>query len=323
MKGISVVVCCYNSVARIGETLMYLSNQKVPADVAWEIVLVDNASTDHTADFAREHWTTTQAPSEVLRIVSEPQPGLSFAKDKGASAAKYDYLVFCDDDNWLDPEYLANAYAILESDPKIGAAGGQSYAVSDVELPAWFEASKAGYAIGKQGEQTGDVTDRGYLWGAGVVTRKELYQKTITKQYPSLLTGRKGNEVSAGEDAEYCLRLILQGYRLYYSEALKFAHFIHSGRLTEDYLRRLQAGFEVSYEKLGKYFEAIEYKNNPPEKRSKLINGAIKITVINLFKRIKMQDWQKKVLFYYLGLNLHADTDLKTVKHFYNLGAKS
>ena len=55
MKGISVVVCCYNSIARIGETLTYLSNQKVPADVAWEIVLVDNASTDRTADFAREH----------------------------------------------------------------------------------------------------------------------------------------------------------------------------------------------------------------------------------------------------------------------------
>ena len=54
--GVSVIVCCYNSAERLPETLKYLSMQNVPENMPWEIIIVDNNSTDSTNDVAMEIW---------------------------------------------------------------------------------------------------------------------------------------------------------------------------------------------------------------------------------------------------------------------------
>src|SRR6478736_4840376 len=93
-KGVSVVVCCYNSVQRLSQTLEHLSRQEVPAHIPWEVIIVDNNSTDGTADFAANCWKKLHC-NISFRVVQELQPGLSAARRKGFLSAFYDLIIFC------------------------------------------------------------------------------------------------------------------------------------------------------------------------------------------------------------------------------------
>ena len=92
----SVIVCCYNSAPRLRETLLHLAQQEVTEGFNWEVVLVDNNSTDGTAEVAQSLWAKYGNPVP-LRIVKEHTPGLSYARKKGVEESKGELLVFCDD----------------------------------------------------------------------------------------------------------------------------------------------------------------------------------------------------------------------------------
>ena len=74
---ISAIICCYNSVSRIEKTLSALAAQNFPESIQAEAILVDNCSTDGTAELARSVWRRTDMP---LRIVAESRAGLCFAR---------------------------------------------------------------------------------------------------------------------------------------------------------------------------------------------------------------------------------------------------
>ncbi len=56
MIGVSVIICCYNSSSRIIPTLQNLVKQRVPNHIPWEVIVVNNASTDNTGEVAKETW---------------------------------------------------------------------------------------------------------------------------------------------------------------------------------------------------------------------------------------------------------------------------
>jgi len=258
-NGISVIICCYNSSARLQITLKHLALQQLPIDLQWEVIIVNNASKDNTIIVAKEEWRKYNLKQVGFKIIEQPLPGLSNARMKGVEEANYKYIVFCDDDNWLDSKYLTIAYNIMESNHNIGVLGGQGEAVSDIEFPYWFDEFMEGYAVGKQGLITGDITYRRYLWGAGMVTRRELFLKAFPTKYPSLLTDRKGNQLSSGGDSEFAMRLIMLGYKLFYDERLIFKHFMPKERLTESYRDRLFEGFKNSQLVLNEYKNQLNY----------------------------------------------------------------
>lgn len=258
-QGISVVVCTYNGGAKIKETLAHLAKQIVPKNIGWEVLFIDNSSTDNSAAIALETWKEQQIDTP-LHIHVENTPGKLFALQKGLSLVKYKYFIICDDDNWLDPTYVATVFNILESNPKIGAVGGQAIAVteSSVPLPDWFKAHQSGYAVGEQGLVSGDVTfTTKHLWGAGLGSRTSLYLD-IYKELPSLLLNRGDQSILSTEDTEYCLRLVLKGYKLFYDSSLTLQHYISKGRLTLAYKDKLFKNFDNAYTVMGKYYLAIK-----------------------------------------------------------------
>lgn len=239
INGISVIICCYNSSKRIVPTLEYLLKQDFT--MPWEVVLVDNASNDDTSLVAQQIWDT-ESLTIPLRIAFEQQSGLSYARKKGLNESKYELIVFCDDDNWLASDYLSNAFRIFDANKNIGICGGLGSPEFEISPPFWFKDIKSGYALGPQGDSEGEVA-RSWVYGAGMVVRKELLFQIEDIGLKSNITGRKGNELSSGEDVEICLLISLLGYDIWYSPQLKFQHFIPKARLSDDYLFRLYKGF--------------------------------------------------------------------------------
>jgi glycosyltransferase involved in cell wall biosynthesis len=248
MQGISVIVCCYNSVDLLLPTLEHLAKQQVSEGIKWEVVLVDNASTDGTAAFARSEWDKYNIANE-LRIVYEAKPGLINARIKGTNEAKYNVLVSCDDDNWLDCDYVENAHRVMYSNERIGICGGLGTAVYETgERPAWLsDYVERGYALGAQADIIeGPVAkDRFYIHGAGMVIRKSVINKIYHDLNHSnlLLSGRKGKTLAAGDDTAISFFVLMMGYELWYSADLKFKHFLAAKRLTKDYALRMYEGF--------------------------------------------------------------------------------
>lgn len=111
---ISIIVAVYNGEKYLEEALQSALSQ---TRAAAEIIVVDDGSSDRSAEIARACGTT---------VISQANAGLSAARNTGFKASRGDYLVFLDDDDRLLPDTLAINAALLDSDPRLGFVGGRS-----------------------------------------------------------------------------------------------------------------------------------------------------------------------------------------------------
>lgn len=268
IKGVTVIICTLNGSDRLTETLNHVARQSNPNKISWEVILADNGSSDNSIALTQALWNDYGQVNVPLTVVIESTPGKLYALQKAIACAKYEYLIICDDDNWLDSDYMNLAYETLECMPDVAALGGHGLPVtSGVPLPGWFKDYCSAYAVGAQARQTGFLPPRDLLWGAGLTTRKEVYQKLYAK-FPSFLEEHMNKNVLSAEDTEYCMRLILKGYKLYYNSSMRYQHFIPDHKLTLDYRdNRLMAGFKEANKVLAMYYAAmralIKTKNRP------------------------------------------------------------
>lgn len=295
--GVSVVVCCHNSAERLPETLSCIAGQHLEDQVPWEVIVVDNASTDDTTRVAQDSWPKNS--TIPLRVFHEPQLGLSYARQRGLTEARYGIVSFVDDDNWVCPEWVKTAAEIMSQHPEIGACGGSNEAVCEVVPPFWFKNYQTIYGIGPQGQETGDVTTtRGLLYGAGLTIRRSAWSHLVSNGFRPQLVGRTGAMLLAGEDAELCLALRLAGWRLWYEPRLRLSHFLPVHRLKWDYLRRLYRGSGASSIGNIPYYFAMK------QKRTGLINYLRQLReswlwqVLVVLIRLLSYPWKLFILFY-------------------------
>lgn len=245
--GISFLICTFNGASRIAETLTCLAQQAIVPGCAWEVILVDNASTDNTAEQARLCWQQLGTPAK-LHTLYEARPGKNFALEQGFQQARYRYVCTVDDDNRLAADYMRVGVAILETNPQVGLLGGRNTASFEINPPTWFAEFQRLYAVGEQisdgANQALPLPDgsvgRNVLWGAGMFVRATLWQELGKYNFQSLFAGRQGTQnLTAGEDDELCYAAQMLGYEIWYSSKLHLRHHMAAGRLTETYRNRL------------------------------------------------------------------------------------
>ena len=217
---------------------------------------MNNRSTDNTVETAVKLFESLASEKPHFKIVHESTQGLSTAREKGLNEAHYDYVLFCDDDNWLDENYLSIALNIMQSNPRIGALGGTGSPVFEDKEPPYFWVNQYHVlAVGQQSKIDGDITDeRGVLYGAGMIVNKAAYKDLKEKfKFKFLLTDRAGNNVLSSGDHELCLSLKKIGFRIFYAKSLQFKHYIAANKTTIRYYKKLFLGFGKAYAMLQVY----------------------------------------------------------------------
>jgi len=258
INGISLILCCHNSAKRLPETLKHIAAQRFIKYLAWEVIIINNNSTDSTDQTAQDVWKTLKSPAP-LTVFKETKPGLSYAREKGIQVAKYDILLWCDDDNWLCNTYVETAYEVMNANPSIGALGGWCEAAFEIEKPEWFDAQAKYFAVSKQGRQSGEITNKkGCVYGAGMVLRKSHWLQLKEQGFKHLLTDRVGKQLSSGGDTEYCYALRLIGYKIWYDERLYFQHFMTSQRLSLNYVSSIRRAMLASNFTLWPYLDILK-----------------------------------------------------------------
>lgn len=255
--GVSISICSHNSEQVIEKTLLYLSRQQVSSGRKWEILLIDNRSTDLTLKKVKVLMAKNPILKSKIRIVKENRLGISYARLRALISSKYEVISFIDDDNWVTPSWIEKVATIMERYTKVAVCGGQNKSPRLQRKPSWFEKYKECYAIGRQASKTGDITkERGFVWGAGMSIRKKAWEEINKKGFKFFLTGRVGITRSAGEDSELCFALRLAGWKIWYEDKLILTHDIDQSRLNWTELRKMFRGFGVGRAGHDPYFFA-------------------------------------------------------------------
>lgn len=285
-NGISVIICCYNSSPRLKATLEHLAAQTGVENLQWEIVLVDNNSSDDTKEVATTFWSTTCNPAP-LRIVIEKNAGLTYARSAGIRAAKHDIIIFCDDDNWLHSHYLSNTQSIFCSDKQIGMVGPTGIeAVYEAEKPSWLNGHEGVLCVFDT-HQSEIVVQKGKtkivrIAGAGMGVKKEIllhYLDDLEKNAKRMVLDRSPNQMLSGGDDDINIVALNLGYKLVLTDKLKLKHFIPAFKLKKDYILRLHEGMAYSMVLLT-HFHGPE--NSRPHDWN--IGGLIKYMLVNAIK---------------------------------------
>ena len=231
MKEIAVVICCHNAEQRIAETIRFLALQKMPNGVEWEVIVVDNASQDNTASIATIAWQKYYRGVDAhFKIVNEPKTGLAFARLTGVVSADAEIIIFCDDDNHLSDDYLVEARLLLDKYAEVGIIGGWAKPRFSVDTEPWLEDLHPALAIGPQAPDEGFVP---WVYGAGMVVRKQVFLDLRNRNIKFLLSDRVGSKQMSGGDSEICQLAAYLGYKIYYSPKLVLFHAVASHRLTQ------------------------------------------------------------------------------------------
>lgn len=238
---ISLIICTYNNADLLQRTLEVLSVQVADANASWEILVVDNNSTDATPDVIRE--CQVAHPDLVIRSCQEPQQGVHHARVRGAIETDGEVLAFIDDDCLLDPGWVQTAVAFLKVHPRCGALGGK--VELQLEEPIEPALRRFGWALAEQNH--GDDQKRvNFLVGAGLVLRRQALKESGWLDGPPLLQDRTGRDLVSGGDMEIGVRIASASWELWYEPACRIRHIIPAYRTTLQYLRRIVYGLGKS-----------------------------------------------------------------------------
>jgi glycosyltransferase involved in cell wall biosynthesis len=130
---ITVAICTLNRAESLRRTLDSLAAMRLPDDVDWEVVVVNNNCTDHTDEVIKAF-----ADRLPIRREFEPERGLSHARNRAIDAAKGHYVVWTDDDVVVDPGWLAAYVEAFRRWPEAAVFGGPIIPRFAPPVPKWL-----------------------------------------------------------------------------------------------------------------------------------------------------------------------------------------
>lgn len=227
---VTVIVCTFNRCCTLADTLASITDSEMPESIDWEVLVVDNDSTDETRqvveDFCRRY-------PQRFRYLLESRHGKSHALNTAVTSASGQVLVFVDDDVLVQRQWLYNLTAGLYRGEWAGS-GGRVLPFEGFVPPYWLSPRNLGALYGHfdLGDQPGELTCAPY--GTNMAFRRAMFEK-----YGSFRTdlgpSRNSDVPRKNEDTEFGRRLIKAGERLRYEPMAVVYHPVLVERLTKRY----------------------------------------------------------------------------------------
>jgi len=228
----SIVVCTYNRAASLTETLYALKALKDDSVDGWEVIVVDNNSSDDTRKVVEDLASSWPR----LTYAFEPEQGLSHARNHGIRIARGEVILFTDDDVLPEPDWMEKT---LEGMRHHGAdaCGGYVAPIWETEPPEWLTERFYGF-LAIRADRTDDypITDpRQAPFGANMAIARHVLEQVGLFD---TARGRKGKVLASGEDGEMFERILRAGYPVWFLGSSRVHHKVEAFRLTKAYMRR-------------------------------------------------------------------------------------
>lgn len=235
MKKLSLIIATYNRAQSLLRTLRSVVSQSAAPEL-WECIVVNNNSTDNTAEvfacFAAENQGFD------LKMVTETKQGLSNARNAGITASKGEYVAIVDDDETLESSYIESYIEFFDSFPTAMAAGGAVRAEYESHRPRWmshYTERMIANPIDLDVVVTLFPSSR-VPAGGNMAFRREIFDR-VGLFNPRL--GRNGQSLIGGEENDLFARLRAAGELLYFVPNAAIYHHIPDAKLTDEYFDRL------------------------------------------------------------------------------------
>lgn len=232
---LSVVICTYNRGKYLAMVLNSLKDQNLPLH-EFEIIIINNNSTDDTDQIIKSYQQNN--PELPLHYYIEYQQGISYARNRGVEAARGDIIVFIDDDETVDPDFLQQINLFFTKYPDAGISSGPVIPVYETAKPEWLSPyiMRAFTGAYDKGDQIKLLPAKDYPGTGHACFRRDLFLKYGAF---NTLLGRKGNSLMGAEDKDFFLRLINGGEKCYYLPTATIYHHIPESKLTDEFFRKL------------------------------------------------------------------------------------
>lgn len=232
---VTVAICTYGRYNGAVRALESIASQATSNVVVQQIIVVDNAP-DY-ASAARATFIDTAASFPRVRIIVEPQLGVSHARNRALYSCTSPLIAYLDDDCRASPQWLnALVSTYLSAGAGVGGVGGRVEGEWSVPPPPWLSAPLLQYlSLLDWGPARLPVLPPRYLLGGNV-----LYPVDDVKRVGGFrcYLGRIGDTLLSNEEVDLCDRLVYCGARLIYEPAALVTHVIDPSRLTVQWFRR-------------------------------------------------------------------------------------
>ena len=228
---VSIAICTRNRASSLRRTLARIAEIEVPSTITYEIVVVDNGSSDGTAEAVR-----TFEGRLPLRRVLEPSPGISNARNRAVREIRGSYIVWTDDDVLVDRNWLAAYVRAFNEWPEAAVFGGPIEPLFEAPKPDWLERNwdelAECYAIVHAPEAVAvepEAPPFGANFAITAATQRAVrYDETI---------GRKPGRLAGGEETDVIRRVLSGGRSGRWVPDARVFHVIPKTRMTIDFLR--------------------------------------------------------------------------------------
>ena len=225
----TVALCTHNHADRLRRTLADLHDLKSP-QAPWEFLVIDNGCSDGTVGLLAKHaWPR----GWQVRAVREEKLGLSNARNRAIAEARGEYVIFMDDDETPDPDWLC-AYERLIEAHRPDAFGGRQVVLFEDERPAWLRDELLGF-LGElnRSDTICPLTDSHTpFYGGNFGFRKAVCEHVGT--FDAML-GRKGADNTGGEEVDFYRRLLAAGFAVWWTPEAIIHHRIQAVKLKRSY----------------------------------------------------------------------------------------
>ncbi len=224
---ITVVVCTHNRAESLRQALASLYALETGGRFTYEVLVIDNASPDHTPDVIAAAARESKAP---LRGVHEPQKGIVAARNRGVLEAAGKWIAFFDDDQLADSRWLLELHSAAEAH-QVRSVGGAVH----LQLPGGCDRQLAPLVRTLLGESRWSDATTPYTRSTSPGAGNWLMERSLAMEVGMFQAANQGRN----EDSDLYRRICLAGEASWFVPTAIVHHIITPDRLEEAYLLRL------------------------------------------------------------------------------------